>query len=248
MKVPPDAMHRFLEDAKERRRRVAEAEARDAASALAREAAAIALIDVSRSEGSGSDTGSASWRSAGDITGSSAAPRGDLASGIAARGAQKLIDRVFDHLARPTIFAPWEELARSANELMLGDLARSLDRLSRARGTSDEPAWRIAVALAAQGARRLEGEPVCKDLLAGRQALATKHRVRVRGVATALGIGNCGWILVDGGGTSAYLEPSPVNAALAAELAKGDTVEFEAVLARDEVLGAVAVLTKFGKD
>lgn len=249
--MPPDAMRRFLEDSKEQRRRVAEAEAREAAAALAREAAAIALIGGSGA-GAGADVGGSGSAGGGSGAGGGRAVgrdarRGDLASGIAAGGAPKLIDRVFDHLARPTLSAPWEELARAAGELALEDLARSLDRLSRARGTSDEPAWKIAVALAAEGARRFEGELVCDGLSAGRRALATKPRVRVQGVAAALAIGDAGWILIDGGGASTFLGPSPMNATLAAELAEGDPVDFEAVLARDEVLGAIAVLAGIGK-
>lgn len=254
--MPPDAMRKFLEDSKEQRRRVAEAEAREAAAALAREVAAIALIggstgrgnagrEVTGGEVTGIGVGGGSWGIGGDSA--SDKRRGDLAAGIAAGGTRKLIDRVFDHLARPTISAPWEELAHAASELALEDLARSLDQLSKARGTSSEPAWRIAVALVAEGARRSDGELVCEGLSAGRQALATKPRVRVRGVAATLAISEAGWILIDGGGASTFLGPSPMNATLAAELAEGDPVDFEAVLARDEVLGAIAVLAGIGQ-
>lgn len=239
MKVPHDAMRRFLEDAKEQRRRVAEAETREAAAALAREAAAVALLGgVGGPNADGTASEQSEMRQARHTS---------VTAGIATGGIPKLIDRVFDHLARPTISAPWEELARAANELALEDLARSLDRLSRARGTSDEPAWRIAVALAAEGGRRFDGEAVCDGLATGRQTLATRPRVRARGIATALAIIEAGWLLVDSDGTSIHLGPSPVNATLAAALAEGDPVEFEAVLARDEALGAIAVLAGIGK-
>lgn len=229
-------MRRFLEDATEHRRRVAEAEAREAAAALAREAAAVALVG-----------GLGSERAGGNEAGVQRARREGRAAGITAGGAPKLIDRVFDHLARPTLSAPWEELARAADELLLEDLARSLDRLSKARGTSDEPAWRIAVALAAEGARRVEVESVCEGVAAGRQILSTMPRARVKGVAAELAIGETGWILVDADGASVCLGPSPVNASLAAILAEGNPVEFEAVLARDEALGAMAILAAIGK-
>lgn len=228
MKVPHEAMQRFLDDARVHRQKVAEAEARDAAAALAREVAAIALV--------GGEADSSVFARATD----------GIAAGLAAGGTPKVIDRVFDHLARPTISAPWEELAQAARELGLDDLSRALDRLSRARGTSDETPWRIAVALAAHSARTSLGGGIANGFESARLALASRSRVEVHATATLLSITDPAWILTDSEGSSIYLGPSPMNSSLVAILAEGEPVGLEAVAARDEFLGAVAVVARIG--